>query len=155
MTTATRDWPGAAVALGFAALGAYAVSGSLAMTPLGAIFPRTIGGVLIALALVQAVRCLLGRGGASALEEGARGGSAARRAALAGVMLVWVVAFPLVGFVVTSLIAGSILMVIAEFERLTPRLLTLRLLLVAAMVAAFYWLMVAVLYIPMPRAWLI
>jgi putative tricarboxylic transport membrane protein len=155
MTAAARDWPGAAVALGFAALGAQAVSGSLSMTPLGAIFPRTIGIVLAGLALVQAVRCLAGRGGASTLEEGARGGSIWRRAALAAVMLVWVVAFPVVGFLVTSLIAGAVLTVIAEFETLTPQRLALRLAMVAAMVAIFYWLMVSVLYIPMPRTWLI
>ena len=152
MTATVRDWPGAAVALGFAALGTYAVSGSLAMTPLGAIFPRTIGGILVVLALVQAVRCLTGHGGASALEDGDRGGSAWRRAALAAVMLVWVIAFPRLGFVVTSLAAASALMLIAEFDTLTPRRLAVRLLLVAAMVAAFYWLMVSVLYIPMPRA---
>lgn len=155
MTTVERDWTGAAVALGFAAVGGYAVSGSLAMTPLGAIFPRTIGVVLVALAVFQALRCLMGRGGASTLEDGARGGSTARRAALAAVMLVWVLAFPRIGFLVTSLVAGSLLMVIAEFDALTPRLLTLRLAIVAAMVGLFYWLMVSVLYIPMPRAWLI
>jgi putative tricarboxylic transport membrane protein len=155
MNPTVRDWPGAAVAAGFAALGAYAISQSLAMTPLGAIFPRTIGFVLVALALAQAVRCLLGRGGASTLEDGDRGGSTARRAALAVVLLVWVVAFPIIGFLVTSLVAGAMLMVIAEFEALTPRLVAVRLALVGTMVAIFYWLMVSVLYIPMPAAWLI
>lgn len=155
MTEAARDWPGAAVALGFAAVGGYAVVSSLSMTPLGAIFPRTIGAVLAALALTQLSRCLAGRGGASTLEDGARGGSTRRRASLAAVMLAWVVAFPLIGFAVSSLVAGSLLMAIAEFDKLTPRRLATRLLLVAAMVAVFYWLMASVLHIPMPRAWLI
>ena len=155
MSAAARDWPGAAVALGFAALGGYAVAGSFGMTALGAIFPRTVGAILVALSLVQALRCLAGRGGALTLEDGERGGSAARRAALAAIMLVWVLAFPAVGFVATSLVAGWALLFVAEFDRLPPAAIGLRLVIVAAMVGLFYWLMVSVLNIPMPPAWLI
>lgn len=155
MNAATRDWPGALVALGFAGVGGYAVSGSLAMTPLGAIFPRTIGLVLIGLSILQAVRCLAGRGGASLLEEGQTGGSTARRVALGVVMLIWALAFPVVGFIVTGLAAVVALMVIAEFDRLTAQALVLRIAMAALLVAVFYGLMTRVLFIPMPRAWLI
>lgn len=155
MSAAVRDWPGAAVALGFAALGGYAVAGSFGMTALGAIFPRTVGAVLVVLSVVQVLRCLAGRGGALTLEDGERGGSRWRRAALAAVMLVWVLAFPVVGFVVTSLLAGWALLFVAEFEPLPARTVGLRIVIVTAMVGLFYWLMVGVLHIPMPPAWLI
>lgn len=154
MTTETRrpDWTGALAALGFGAVGIYAVAESLAMTPLGAIFPRTIGAVLIGLSALQVARCLLGRGGGTVLEEGETGGSAPRRIALAAVLVVWVLLFPVIGFVVTSLAAALALMAIAEFETHTLRATALRILIVAAMVGVFYWLMVRVLHIPMPRS---
>lgn len=154
MTTETRhpDWTGALAALGFASLGAYAVAESLAMTPLGAIFPRTIGAVLIGLSVLQIARCLLGRGGSTVLEEGETGGSAPRRLALAVVLVLWVLLFPVIGFVVTSLAAALALMAIAEFETHTLRAIVLRVCIVTAMVGLFYWLMVRVLHIPMPRA---
>jgi putative tricarboxylic transport membrane protein len=153
--TAARDWPGTVVALLFAGLGGYAVSGSLGMTPLGAIFPRTIGLVLVGLAAVQAARCFTGRGGASELEEGETGGSVWRRAGVGAVMLAWALLFPVIGFIVTGFLAVVALGFIAEFDPPTPRQLGIRLGIAAAMVGLFYWLMVAVLYIPMPQAWLI
>lgn len=150
--TRTPDWAGAIAALAFAGTGLFAIVESLAMTPLGAIFPRTIGAVLLGLSLLQLVRCLTGRGGASVLEEGETGGSTLRRLILAVVLMLWVMLFPVVGFVVTSLVAALGLMVIAEFEALTPRATVLRVAIVSAMVFLFHWLMVAVLHIPMPRA---
>lgn len=148
------DWPGAVAALAFLAVGGYAVAESLRMTPLGAVFPRTIGAVLLALSALQLARCLAGRPGGAALEEGERGGSVARRAALAAVVLAWALAFPVVGFVVASLAGAFALSFIAEFERISPLAHAVRVAVLLAMVGLFYWLMTAVLNIPMPRAWL-
>jgi hypothetical protein len=153
--TAMRDWPGTVTALIFAGLGGYAVSGSLWMTPMGAIFPRTIGLILIVLAAIQAMRCHTGRGGASQLEEGTTGGSVGRRAGVAAVVLLWALLFPVIGFIVTGFLAVVALMLLAEFDPITPRQLSIRLGIAAVMVGLFYWLMVAVLYVPMPQAWLI
>lgn len=155
MTPVTRDWPGFCVAIFFAGIGGYAVAQSLQMTPMGAIFPRTIGAILIVLAAIQAGRCLFGKGGASALEEGTKGGSVARRIGVATIMIGWALLFPIVGFIVTGFVAVVTLMLVAEFDRLTTKALALRLVLAIAMVGLFYWLMVSVLYIPMPQSWLI
>lgn len=155
MTAAQRDWPGFLVALGFAGLGGYAVSGSLGMTPMGAIFPRTVGGILVVLAAIQAARCLFGQGGASELEEGVDGGSRTRRLVVGGVMIGWAFLFPPIGFIVTSLAAVLILMLVAEFNPVPLRRRLLRTGLAAIMVGLFYWLMVSVLYIPMPQSLLI
>lgn len=155
MTTVSRDWPGFLVAVGFAGIGGYAATQSLGMTPMGAIFPRTIGLILIVLAAIQAGRCLMGKGGASRLEEGTQGGSIPRRIGVAAVMIGWALLFPVVGFIVTGFVAVVALMLIAEFDRLSRKALAFRLAIAIAMVGLFYWLMVAVLYIPMPRSWLI
>ena len=149
------DLPGAAVALSFLAVGLYAVWTSFAMTALGAIFPRTIGGALMALSVIQIGLSLFGRGGqASGEGREASWDGLTRRLGLAFVMIAWAVLFPVIGFVVTSIVAATALIVLAEHER--PSLLTwlVRIAVVLAMVGAFYWLMVRVLYIPMPRGWL-
>jgi putative tricarboxylic transport membrane protein len=150
------DLAGAAVALGFAAVGALAVVQSLAMTTLGAIFPRTVGGVLIGLAAVQIALSLGGRGG----QGGGEGADTSwdglgRRLTLVAIMLAWAILFPLVGFVVTSVAAALGLLFVAEHEQPPLAMRLLRIAVVVAMVAVFYWLMVRVLYIPMPRGWLI
>jgi hypothetical protein len=157
--SATRGRPdiaGAAVALGFGAVGVLAVVESLGMTMLGAIFPRTVGGVLIGLALVQVALALGGRGG----QGGGEGADTSwdglgRRLALVAIMLAWAILFPLVGFVVTSTAAALGLLFVAEHEQPSLATRLVRIAVVVAMVAVFYWLMVRVLYIPMPRGWLI
>jgi putative tricarboxylic transport membrane protein len=154
MTSRTApDLTGAAVALAFAALGGFAVVESLGMTTLGAIFPRTVGGVLIGLSLVQFGLALTGRGGQSSGEGSDTGHEGMeRRIALIVVMIAWALLFPVIGFVVTSVVAGIALLFIAEHERPSPLGRLVRIAAVIAMVAAFYWLMVVVLFIPMPRA---
>jgi hypothetical protein len=150
--TARPDLGGALVAAGFLGIGVYAVWTSLGMTMLGAIFPRTIGGALIALSAVQIGLALAGRGGQASGEGGTEGGgSVVRRVALVVVMVAWAVLFPAIGFVATSIVAGLALLVIAEHEQPSPGGRLLRAAIVVAMVGAFYWLMVRVLYIPMPR----
>ncbi len=148
-------WSDVAAAGAMLAIGAGAVLQSLAMTPMGAIFPRTVGAVLVALSLLQLGRSLAGRGGGGSAEVGEAGGSVWRRGLMIAVMLGWSVAFPVVGFLTTSLIAAVLLMVAAEFERMRPAPLALRLGVLVVMVAVFHWLMVAVLNIPMPQSLLI
>lgn len=144
---------GAAVALIFLAVGAYAVWTSLSMTMLGAIFPRTIGAILIGLSMIQVVRALAGRGGQRSGEsaEASNEEGLVRRLGLVLVMVAWAIVFPLVGFVATSLVAAIALVFLAEHENTPVAIWILRIAVVSAMVMAFYWLMTRVLYIPMPR----
>ncbi len=146
------DFAGAAVALFFLAVGIYAVWSSLSMTMLGAIFPRTIGGFLIGLSVIQIGLSLAGRGAQISGEGGdASNEGLGRRLALVAVMIAWALLFPAVGFVVTSFVAATALIVIAEHERTPPTRWLLRTAVVAVMVGVFYWLMTRILYIPIPR----
>jgi putative tricarboxylic transport membrane protein len=155
MTDRRPDLAGAAVALVFFAVGLYALWTSFAMTMLGAIFPRTIGGVLMALSLVQIGLSLTGRGGQASGEGGdATAEGLTRRLGLVAVMVAWAILFPILGFVATSLVAVILLIAIAEHERTSPLMWLVRIAAIAAMVGIFYWLMVRVLFIPMPRGWL-
>jgi hypothetical protein len=155
MNAVRIDWPGAAAALGFLALGSFAVAESYGMSALAAVFPRTVGAVMAGLSLVQLARCLRGAGGQRSGEGGSGDGSLVRRAAMAAILLVWALVFPVVGFLVTGTLAGLALMAVAEFERVPPRTLAIRAAAVVAMVFVSWWLMTAVLLIPMPAAWLI
>jgi hypothetical protein len=146
------DLPGAFVAVILLGIGLYAVWTSFQMTMLGAIFPRTIGGVLVALSVIQIGLSLTGRGGQASGEGGDTSlDGLGRRIALAAIMIAWAILFPVIGFVATSLVGVIALIFVAEHERTTPLMWLVRIILVALMVGGFYWLMVRVLYIPMPR----
>lgn len=141
----------ALVALGFAGVGLYAIVASLEMSMLGAIFPRTIGAILIALSLIQAGLALSGRGGQQS-GEGADTSldGMGRRAALIVTMVAWALLFPVVGFLSTSLAASMALLFIAEHDPPSQRWTLVRFGSVIGMVLVFYWLMVRILNIPMP-----
>jgi putative tricarboxylic transport membrane protein len=149
---ARPDIGGAAIALVFLAIGIYAVWTSFAMTMLGAIFPRTIGGVLIGLSVIQIGLSFTGRGAQASGEGGETSKEGlGRRLALVAVMIAWALLFPAIGFVVTSFVAAVLLIFIAEHERTAAGIWLFRIAIVAAMVGAFYWLRARILYIPMPR----
>ncbi|CAN5801774.1 hypothetical protein BH23PSE1_BH23PSE1_09440 [soil metagenome] len=124
------------------------------MTPLAAIFPRAVGGVLIGLCLLQVVMSLAGRSGRT-LEQGGtlaeQVDGLGRRLTLVATMLAWAAVFPYLGFVVTGLAASLVLTATGQFGRLTPLRSAAYLVCLVAMVGAFYLLMVNVLHIPMPR----
>jgi hypothetical protein len=149
------DISGAVVASGFFAVGFYAVYASLEMTMLGAIFPRAVGGALMALSLSQGVLSLTGRAGQETGEGTYAIGSSFRPFALVAVMVAWAFTFPIVGFLTTSFAASLCLVFIAEHERHGASAILLRIAVVSVMIAVFYWLMVRVLYIPMPRGLLL
>jgi hypothetical protein len=128
------------------------------MTMLGAIFPRTVGGVLIGLALVQVALALGGRGG----QGGGEGADTSwdglgRRLALVAVMLAWAILFPHRS--ASSSPASSPPSPCSSWPSTSAPSSAVRgscaIAIVVAMVGIFYWLMVRVLYIPMPRGWLI
>jgi putative tricarboxylic transport membrane protein len=149
-----KDIAGAVGSTFFVVVGLYIFVASLSMTPMAAMFPRTIGAVMAGLALLQIFAALTGRSGA-AIEQGAGMSQQAeglgRRLTLLATMVGWALLFPAVGMFVTSLAACVALMFTAQFGRVSHARLAAYLAAVLAMVIIFYLLMVNILNLPLPR----
>jgi putative tricarboxylic transport membrane protein len=152
--TRRKDWVGAVGSAFFAFLGVYVFVTSFAMSPMAAMFPRTIGAAMAVLAVLQIAASLTGLSG-EAVERGSsladQAESLGRRLALLATMIAWALLFPVIGIFVTSLAACLILMIAGRFGRQTPLQLAIWLAAVLVMVVVFYLLMASVLNIPMPR----
>ena len=141
-----RDIGGAFGSLVAIALGAAALWYSAEFSMLGAVFPRTIAGLLIVLGAAYLAMVALGRThGGSRLE-----GSKLRRVALAAVMLGWAFALVPLGFLLSSALAFVLLMVIANYERWTAGRLLAYLLSGAVVLGGLYGLFKLVLLVPLP-----
>ncbi|ANT63594.1 C4-dicarboxylate ABC transporter permease (plasmid) [Salipiger sp. CCB-MM3] len=145
----TRDYPGMGLALLFILCGIAIYSAATGMSDLGAVFPKTIAAALIlfsAVLIVQNLRRPAGpRLGALRMEDGA-----GRRIALGITMLAWVFAMPHIGFLVTSLIAFAVVMLIADYDRPPLRTWAIWGLSGALICSGFWWLMANVLLLRMP-----
>lgn len=151
---AGKDWAGIVGSAFFAAVGVYVFIASLGMSPMAAMFPRTIGAIMAALCVVQIAAAFTGLSGRG-VEQGAgiaeQAEGLGRRLTLLGVMVSWAILFPLVGMFVTSSVAAVILMFTGQFGRLTAARLAAYLAGVILMVGAFHLLMTNVLNISLPR----
>lgn len=151
---AGRDIAGIVGSVFFFLVGAGVFAMSFEMTPLAAMFPRTVGAALALLAAFYVFAAMRGYRG-EAVENGSTVGEQAeglgRRIVLLATMIGWALLFPVVGMFVTSLAACAILMFTGLFERLSPGRLAIQLGAVLALVICFYLLMNSVLNIPMPR----
>lgn len=149
------DWAGAAGAVVFALVGTFVLWASLSMTANAAAFPRSVGALLVVLSLIQLFRSATGRS-STVLEEGvslsAQKVGLLRRLTLIATMIAWAILFPIVGFVVTSFVAGLVLTATAQFGRLTAARAAIYGVSITLLVIGFYLLMVHVLHIPLPRA---
>jgi putative tricarboxylic transport membrane protein len=149
-----KDIAGAVGSAFFLIVGLYVFVTSLSMTPMAAMFPRTIGAVMAGLAVLQVIQALTGRSRA-AIEQGASVSEQAeglgRRLALLATMVAWALLFPVIGMFMTSFAACVILMFTGQFGRPSPARLAAYLAAVLAMVIVFYLLMANILNIPLPR----
>ncbi|WP_048645666.1 tripartite tricarboxylate transporter TctB family protein [Nitratireductor soli] len=151
---ADRDIVGIVGSTFFFFVGATVFAMSFEMTPMAAMFPRTVGAALALLAAFYIFAALRGyRGEAvengSTVREQAEG--LGRRIVLLVTMIGWALLFPVIGMFVTSLAACIILMFTGLFERVSPGRLAIQLGAVLALVVCFYHLMNSILNIPMPR----
>jgi putative tricarboxylic transport membrane protein len=111
------DWPalvGSVVAIG---LGAAAFWAARDFSPLGAVFPRSVGLLLVILGTLHVVFFALGRTRRAAPLDG----SMLRRAAVAAVMLGWGLGLGMLGFLPASAVAMAALVAIAHHGRWTAR----------------------------------
>jgi len=142
------DMPGLVGAGVFGLLGVWMLFQAMSLSTMAAAFPLAVGGAIIVLSCLQAIRSLRG-GGMDGLEASSDDGTG-RGLVLAVTMLVWAVLFPHLGMFTTSIVASIVLMLTGQFGRLAPSRLISYLLGILVMVTAFYLLMVRMLNIPMP-----
>ncbi|MEO5733082.1 MAG: tripartite tricarboxylate transporter TctB family protein, partial [Rubrivivax sp.] len=144
--TRRRDWAGAFGCALAVAAGAGAIWAARDYTDLGAVFPRTVGGLLVLLGALYIAFVIAGRGRAvTALD-----GSMARRAAVAVVMLAWGFALPWLGFLASSAAAMAALLLVANHHRWSLRTAWVYSLSTAAVLALLYTLFKHVLQVPLP-----
>ena len=152
--TLEKDLSGAVGSAFLGAVGLYVFVTSFGLSTMAAMFPRTIGAVLVILALVQIAAALTGRS-AKAVEAGSSVADQAeglgRRLVLLATMIGWALLFPVIGMFVTSLAACTILMFTAQFGSPSHGRRAVHLGVAFGMVVIFYLLMSEVLNIPMPR----
>lgn len=140
------DWPGAFGSALALLVGAGAIWAARDFSDLGAVFPRTIGGLLVALGIVYIALTVSGR----TRRADALDGSFIRRAGVAVVMLGWAFALGPLGFLASSAAGCGALLVIANHERWTLRTALIYGAATAFVVVALYLLFKTVLLVPLP-----
>jgi putative tricarboxylic transport membrane protein len=134
-------------AAAFIVVGALAIHYSSEFSPLGQVFPRTIAVLMIVLSAIYIALALLRPGGGVKPE----GGSLARRLILAGTMFGWALLIRPVGFLTTSVVCYALILVIANYDRWTPRRLLSYAASGAAVVVGLFAIFAYVLQVPFPQ----
>jgi hypothetical protein len=141
-----RDLTGAIGCALLIAVGAAAIWFSRDFSALGAVFPRTVGGLMVTLAVVYIGLVARGR----TARQAPLGGSPARRVVVAGVMLAWGFLLEPLGFLPSSTAAFVVLLAVANHDRWTSRSVLVYGLSAALLLGALYGLFKQVLLVPLP-----
>ena len=149
--TPQRDIPGIAGSAVFIVVGILAIWHSSEFSPLGSVFPRTMAAVMIVCAAVYIAMALLRPQAPAA----APAGSALRRSALIAVLLAWSFLFEHIGFLVTSVIAYATILVIANYDRWTPRMAVAYSAVGALVLGGLYAIFHFLLQVPLPQGLLL
>lgn len=116
-------------------------------TPMGSVFPRTIAVVMIATAVVYIAVSFL-----RPMRQPAQAvGSVWRRVALVAVMVAWSTLLEKVGFLSTSVACFAAILVIANYDRWTPRMAAIYAFASALVVGGLYAIFRFVLQVPLPE----
>lgn len=114
---------------------------------MGSVFPRTIAVVMIAGAVAYIAVSLL-----RPMRQPAQAvGSVWRRVALVAVMVAWSTLLEKVGFLSTSVACFAAILVIANYDRWTPRMAALYAFASALVVGGLYAIFRFVLQVPLPE----
>ena len=146
-----RDIPGIAGSVVFIIIGVLAFWGARDFTPLGSVFPRTMAVAMIVFSVAYIAMALL----RPTAPTPAPAGSPWRRGAVMAVLLAWSFLLGHVGFLVTSVAAYTALLVIANYDRWTPRMAVLYAMAGALVLGGLYWVFHSVLQVPLPQGLLI
>ena len=127
-------------------IGWAAVAATAEYSELGALFPKTVGALMVALGFVYLVQTLMGRSGASAPADG----SNLRRFLLMAVMLGWSFSLEWLGFLPSSAAAQAALLLIAQHVRWTFKKALTYGVSTAFVLLALYALFKHALQVPLP-----
>ncbi len=140
------DLPGAIGSGIMVAIGAGAIWAARDYSDLGAVFPRTVGALLIALGTIYITLVALGRTRRAESAEG----SSLRRALVAIVMLAWGFALGPLGFLPAGAAAMAALLLIAHHDRWTLPTALAYGFSTAAVLGLLYLLFKHALQVPLP-----
>lgn len=140
------DIPGAIGSGLMVLLGAGAIWAARDYSDLGAVFPRTVGALLVALGCVYILLVLIGR----TRRVTGSDGSSMRRSLVAVVMLAWGFALGPLGFLPSGVAAMTALLLVAQHERWTLRTALLYGLSSSVILFGMYALFKHVLQVPLP-----
>jgi hypothetical protein len=146
MSELRPDIPGAIGSALMVLIGAGAIWAARDYSDLGAVFPRTVGALLIALGIVYVVLVLLGRSRRVAAGEG----SGARRALVAIIMLAWGFTLEPLGFLPAGAAAMAALLLVAHHDRWNLRTALGYGLSTATVLGMLYSLFKHALLVPLP-----
>jgi len=146
MAEVRPDIPGAIGSGLMVLLGAGAIYAARDYSDLGAVFPRTVGALLVALGLVYILLVVIGRTRRVVGSDG----SALRRTLVAMVMLGWGFALGPLGFLPSGAAAMAALLLIAQHGRWTLRTALLYGLSTSVILGGMYVLFKHVLQVPLP-----
>lgn len=146
-----RDTPGIVGSAVFIIIGMLAIWGAREFSPLGTVFPLTMAAVMIACAVVYIAIALL----RPQAPPTTPAGSHWRRGALIAVLLAWSFLFEKFGFLATSIVAYAAILVIANYDRWTPRLAIVYTVVGAVVLGGLYAIFHFALQVPLPRGTLL
>ena len=118
MSSPKRDVPGIIASTVFIVVGALAIYYSREFSMLGSVFPRTIAATLIVLSSAYIAVAAFGQVGPPAAQPG----SVPRRILLAVTMIAWALLLDVLGFLTASIVCYVAILVIANYNRWTPRM---------------------------------
>jgi len=142
-----RDIPGIAGSVVFIIVGMLAFWGARDFSPLGSVFPRTMAVAVIVFAAAYIAMALLRPSAPAAMPVG----SPWRRGAVMVVLLAWAFLLGQVGFLATSVVAYTALLVIANYDRWTPRMAVIYAVVGTLVLGGLYWVFRHVLQVPLPE----
>lgn len=140
------DIPGAIGSAVMVLLGASAIWAARDYSDLGAVFPRTVGALLVALGCVYILLVLIGRTRRATGSDG----SSMRRTLVAVVMVAWGFTLGPLGFLPSGAAAMAALLLISQHERWTLRTAVLYGLSTSVILFGMYALFKLALQVPLP-----
>ncbi|MGP1678792.1 MAG: tripartite tricarboxylate transporter TctB family protein [Burkholderiales bacterium] len=146
-----RDIPGIAGSAVFIIVGILAFWGARDFSPLGTVFPRTMAVAMIVFAAAYIAMALLRPTAPAAMPVG----SPWRRGAVMVVLIAWSFLLGHVGFLTTSVVAYTALLIIANYDRWTPRMAVIYAVVGTLVLGGLYWVFHQVLQVPLPQGLLL